>query len=133
MEMYKQNMFIPTEREEVVARLVTVVASMLTKSLVALRKWLNLLMDLSIQHIEKHSCCLQQEVMSDLDFTRMWIERYPGLNFRDLRSEVIQHYLDSGDSKEAEQAAYHITSCRTCSYTCTAQSLSRDACSWPRS
>ena len=63
----------------------------------------------TVQHIGNHSCCLQQEVISDLDFTKKWIERYPGLNFRDLRSEVIQHYLDSGDSKEAEQSAYRLT------------------------
>ena len=62
----------------------------------------------TVQHIGNHSCCLQQEVISDLDFTKKWIERYPGLNFRDLRSEVIQHYLDSGDSKEAEQSAYRL-------------------------
>ena len=63
----------------------------------------------TVQHIGNHTCCLQQEVVSDLEYTRKWIERYPGLNFRDLRSEVIQHYLDSGDSKEAEQAAYDLT------------------------
>ena len=63
----------------------------------------------TVQHIGNHQCCLQQEVVSDLDFTKKWIERYPGLNFRDLRSEVIQHYLDSGDSTQAEQAAYRIT------------------------
>ena len=62
----------------------------------------------TVQHIGNHTCCLQQEV-SDLDFTKKWIERYPGHNFRDLRSEVIQQYLDSGDSTEAEQAAYRIT------------------------
>ena len=62
-----------------------------------------------VQHIGNHSCSLQQEVVSDLDFTKKWIDRYPGLNFRDLRSEVIQHYLDSGDATEAEQAVYHIT------------------------
>ena len=63
----------------------------------------------TVQHIGNHTCCLQQEVVSDLEYTRKWIERYPGLNFRDLRSEVIQHYLESGDSKEAEQAAYCLT------------------------
>ena len=63
----------------------------------------------TVQHIGNHQCCLQQEVVSDLDFTKKWIERYPGLNFRDLRCEVIQHYLDSGDSIETEQAAYCIT------------------------
>ena len=63
----------------------------------------------TVQHIGNHQCCLQQEVVSDLDFTKKWIERYPGHNFRDLRSEVIQHYLDSGDSTQAEQAAYRIT------------------------
>ena len=63
----------------------------------------------TVQHTGKHSCCLQQEVVNDLEHTKKWIERYPGLNFRDLRSEVIQHYLDSGDSKEAEEAACHIT------------------------
>ena len=63
----------------------------------------------TVQHIGTHNCTLQQEVTSDLEFTKKWIERYPGLNFRDLRSQVIQQYLDSGDSKEAEQAAYRIT------------------------
>ena len=63
----------------------------------------------TVQHIGNHTCCLQQEVVSDLEYTRKWIERYPGLNFRDLRSEVIHYYLDSGDSKEAEQAAYRLT------------------------
>ena len=63
----------------------------------------------TVKHTGNHNCTLQQEVTADLEFTKKWIERYPGLNFRDLRSQVIQHYLDSGDSKEAEQAAYCIT------------------------
>ena len=61
-------------------------------------------------HIGKHTCTLQQEVASDIDYTCKWVERYPGLTYRDLKSQVIQHHLDSGDSKEAESAVYRITS-----------------------
>ena len=60
----------------------------------------------TVQHIRKHNCTLQQEVMSDLEFTKKWIERYPGLNLKDLRSEVIQHFLDSGIQKK--QSKQHI-------------------------
>ena len=62
-----------------------------------------------VYHIGKHTCTLHQEIGSDLDFTQSWLERFPGLSYRELKSAVIQNYLDAGDHKEAESAAYRIT------------------------
>ena len=61
-----------------------------------------------VYHIRKHTCTLHQEIGSDLDFNQSWLERFPGLSYRELKSTVIQHYLDAGDHKEAESAAYRI-------------------------
>lgn len=60
-------------------------------------------------HIGEHNCTLKPEVKSDVDYTAKWVERYPGISFKQLKSAVIQHLLDSGDHEEAENAAYRIT------------------------
>ena len=60
-------------------------------------------------HIGEHNCTLKPEVKSDTEYTKHWVERYPGVSFKKLKSTVIQHLLDSGDSEEAENAAYRIT------------------------
>ena len=60
-------------------------------------------------HIGEHNCTLKPEVKSDTEYTKHWVERYPGVSFKKLKSAVIQHLLDSGDSEEAENAAYRIT------------------------
>ena len=60
-------------------------------------------------HIGEHNCTLKPEVKSDTEYTKQWVERYPGVSFKKLKSAVIQHLLDSGDSEEAQNAAYRIT------------------------
>ena len=60
-------------------------------------------------HIGEHNCTLKPKVKSDTEYTKHWVERYPGVSFKKLKSAVIQHLLDSGDSEEAENAAYRIT------------------------
>ena len=60
-------------------------------------------------HIGKHNCTLQREVVSDVKYTAKWVQRYPGITYKELKSAVIQHLLDTGNSEEAENAAYRIT------------------------
>ena len=60
-------------------------------------------------HIGKHNCTLQPEVVSDVEYTAKWVQRYPGITYKELKSAVIQHLLDTGNSEEAENAAYRIT------------------------
>ena len=60
-------------------------------------------------HIGQHSCSLKPEVKSDVEYTKQWVERHPGISFKKLKSVVIQQLLDAGDSDEAENAAYQIT------------------------
>ena len=62
-----------------------------------------------VYHIGEHTCTLKPEVKSDIEYTKQWVERYPGVSFKRLKSAVIQHLLDAGDSEEAENAAYRIT------------------------
>ena len=62
-----------------------------------------------VYHIGKHECTLRPEVVSDLDYTAKWIQRYPGVTYKDLKSTAIQSLLDAGDAEEAENAAYRIT------------------------
>ena len=47
--------------------------------------------------------------MSDVEYTAKWVQRYPGITYKELKSAVIQHLLDTGNSEEAENAAYRIT------------------------
>ena len=47
--------------------------------------------------------------MSDVEYTAKWVQRYPGITYKELKSAVIQHLLDTGNSQEAENAAYRIT------------------------
>ena len=60
-------------------------------------------------HIGQHSCSLKPEVKSDVEYTKQWVERHPGISFKKLKSVVIQQLLDAGDSEEAENAANRIT------------------------
>ena len=61
-------------------------------------------------HIGQHTCTLKPEVKSDVEYTtKQWVERHPGISFKKLKSVVIQQLLDAGDSEEAENAAYRIT------------------------
>ena len=60
-------------------------------------------------HIGKHNCTLQPEVVSDVEYTTKWVQRYPGITYKELKLAVIQHLLDTGNSEEAENAAYRIT------------------------
>ena len=62
-----------------------------------------------VYHIEKHNCTLQPELMSDIDYTNRWGQRYPGISYKELKSAVIQHLLDTGNPEETEKAAYRIT------------------------
>ena len=45
---------------------------------------------------------------SDVQYTKQWVERHPGISFKKLESVVIQQLLDAGDSEEAKNAAYQI-------------------------
>ena len=60
-------------------------------------------------HIGTHNCKLQPETNDDVDFTRQWVRKYPGLSYKQLKSTVIQFLIESGDNESAEQAAYRIT------------------------
>ena len=62
-----------------------------------------------VYHIGKHNCTLQPELMSDINYTSRWVQRYPGISYKELKSAVIQHLLDTGNPEEAEKAAYRIT------------------------
>ena len=62
-----------------------------------------------VYHIGKHNCTLQPEVMSDVEYTAKWVQRYPSITYKELKSAVIQHLLDTGNSQEAKNAAYRIT------------------------
>ena len=62
-----------------------------------------------VYHIGKHNCTLQPELVSDIDYTTRWVQRYPGISHKELKSAVIQHLLDTGNPEEAEKAAYRIT------------------------
>ena len=62
-----------------------------------------------VYHTGKHNCTLQPELMSDIDYTSRWVQRYPGISYKELKSAVIQHLLDTGNPEEAEKAAYRIT------------------------
>ena len=62
-----------------------------------------------VYHIGKHNCTLQPELMSDIDYTSRWVQRYSGISYKELKSAVIQHLLDTGNPQEAEKAAYRIS------------------------
>ena len=62
-----------------------------------------------VYHIGHHDCTLKAEVKSDVEYTRQWVERYPGISFKKLKSVVIQELIDSGAAEEAQNAAYRIT------------------------
>ena len=62
-----------------------------------------------VYHIGTHNCKLQPETNDDVDFTRQWVGKYPGLSYKQLKSTVIQFLIESGDNESAEQAAYRIT------------------------
>ena len=59
--------------------------------------------------IGEHNCKLQPETNDDVEFTRQWVKKYPGLSYKQLKSTVIQFLVESGDNESAEQAAYRIT------------------------
>ena len=62
-----------------------------------------------VYHIRTHNCKLQPETNDDVDFTRQWVRKYPGLSYKQLKSTVIQFLIESGDNESAERAAYRIT------------------------
>ena len=62
-----------------------------------------------VYHIGQHNCKLQPETNDDVEFTRKWVNKYPGMSFKKLKTTVIQFLVESGDNEAAEQAAYRIT------------------------
>ena len=62
-----------------------------------------------VYHFGYHSCDLKQEVSNDREFTKKWVDRYPGLSFRNLKTTVVQTLLDDRDALGAQVAAEQIT------------------------
>ena len=62
-----------------------------------------------VYHIGNHNCTLQPEVISDVEYTTRWVQRYPGIMYKELKLAVIQYLLDIGNLEEAENATYRIT------------------------
>ena len=58
-----------------------------------------------VYHFGYHSCDLKQEVSNDREFTKKWVDRYPGLSFRNLKTTVVQTLLDDRDALGAQVAA----------------------------
>ena len=69
-------------------------------------------------HFGYHACDLKQEVANDREYTRKWVEKFPGLSYRNLRTTVVQQYLDERDGASAQNAAARITysAYRHCKY-----------------
>ena len=61
-----------------------------------------------VYNVGYHKCDLKQEVSSDREYTRKWVEKYPGLSYRNLRTTVVQHFLDERDGAGAQTAAERI-------------------------
>ena len=38
-----------------------------------------------VYHIGTHNCKLQPETNDDVDFTRQWVRKYPGLSYKQLK------------------------------------------------
>ena len=62
-----------------------------------------------IYHKGTHNCKTQPETNDDVDFTREWVKKYPGLSYKQLKSTVNQFLIESGDNEGTEQAVYRIT------------------------
>ena len=71
-----------------------------------------------VYHFGYHKCDLKQEVSCDREYTRRWVEKYPNLSFRNLRTTVVQQFLDEKDGTGAQNAAEQITykAYRHCKY-----------------
>ena len=69
-------------------------------------------------HFGYHVCDLKQEVANDREYTRKWVEKFPGLSYHNLRTTVVQQYLDERDGASAQNAAARITysAYRHCKY-----------------
>ena len=69
-------------------------------------------------HFGYHVCDLKQEVVNDREYTRKWVEKFPGLSYHNLRTTVVQQYLDERDGASAQNAAARITysAYRHCKY-----------------
>ena len=58
-----------------------------------------------VYHLGYHSCDMKQKVTNDREYTRKWVEKYPGLSYRNLQTTVVQHFLDENDGTGAKNAA----------------------------
>ena len=65
-----------------------------------------------------HVCDLKQEISCDREYTRRWVKKYPSLSYRNLRTTVVQQFLDEKDGIGAQNAAERITykAYRHCKY-----------------
>ena len=63
-----------------------------------------------VYHIGQHHCKLQHHEEGSVSYTKRCIENHPGLPFQQLRSTVIQGFIDKKMYKEAQEAADKITS-----------------------
>ena len=52
-----------------------------------------------------HKCDLNQEVSSDREYIRKWVEKCPSLSYQNLRTTVIQHFSQEKDGAGAQTAA----------------------------
>ena len=71
-----------------------------------------------VYHFGYHVCDLKQEISCDREYTRRWVEKYPNLSYRNLRTTVVQQFLDEQDGTGAQNAAERITykAYRHCKY-----------------
>ena len=81
-----------------------------------------------VYHFGYHECELKQEVANDRDYTKEWVKKYPGLSFRDLKTTVIQTFLDDHNTLGAKMAAERITyrAYRSCKHTLRLESDSAE-------
>ena len=62
-----------------------------------------------VYHIGEYSCTLKPESSNDIEYTKKWVKRFPGMSFKQLKTHVIQTLMESNDMQGAEEAAYKIT------------------------
>ena len=58
-----------------------------------------------VYHFGYHECELKQEVANDREYTKDWVKKYPGLSFRDLKTTVIQTFLDDANPLGAKNGS----------------------------
>ena len=62
-----------------------------------------------VYHIGHHTCELQPDVQSDVQYTKKWVEKFPGQSFKSMKTSVITQLIDENRLEEAETAAYRLS------------------------